>query len=129
MQHLKEASGPSELVPSVRGQQSRIVITSEGHIEDEIQRISVSSFFANGNATLWSIPLDTLLECIYLFIYKDSFDPQPDFPTCKADKPEFTDEHYFASTVLKHFRYPQQTFLHRGGLKSLCLNKLSVFLG
>uniref|UniRef100_H0ZL90 Protein LTV1 homolog n=1 Tax=Taeniopygia guttata TaxID=59729 RepID=H0ZL90_TAEGU len=41
LQHLKEASGPSELVPSVRGQQSRIVITSEGHIEDEIQRISV----------------------------------------------------------------------------------------
>ncbi|NXU63560.1 LTV1 protein, partial [Horornis vulcanius] len=48
LQHLKEASGPSELVPSVRGQQSRIVITSEGHIEDEIQRIPVSSIFANG---------------------------------------------------------------------------------
>ncbi|NWI35450.1 LTV1 protein, partial [Picathartes gymnocephalus] len=43
LQHLKEASGPSELVPSVRGQQSRIVITSEGHIEDEIQRISAPS--------------------------------------------------------------------------------------
>lgn len=55
LQHLKEASGPSELVPAVRGQQSRIVITSEGHIEDEIQRISVSSIFANGNAAFWSI--------------------------------------------------------------------------
>ncbi|XP_039563555.1 protein LTV1 homolog [Passer montanus] len=43
LQHLKEASGPSELVPSVRGQQSRIVITNEGHIEDEIQRISAPS--------------------------------------------------------------------------------------
>lgn len=42
LQHLKEASGPSELVPSVRGQQSRIIITNEGHIEDEIQRIAVS---------------------------------------------------------------------------------------
>uniref|UniRef100_A0A8C9EY15 Protein LTV1 homolog n=1 Tax=Pavo cristatus TaxID=9049 RepID=A0A8C9EY15_PAVCR len=43
LQHLKEASGPSELVPSFRGQQSRIVITSEGHIEDEIQRIAAPS--------------------------------------------------------------------------------------
>ncbi|KAJ7402832.1 hypothetical protein BTVI_82967 [Pitangus sulphuratus] len=43
LQHLKEASGPSELVPSVRGQQSRIVVTNEGHIEDEIQRISAPS--------------------------------------------------------------------------------------
>uniref|UniRef100_A0A8C3GLZ0 Protein LTV1 homolog n=1 Tax=Cairina moschata TaxID=8855 RepID=A0A8C3GLZ0_CAIMO len=43
LQHLKEASGPSELVPSVRGQQSRIIITNEGHIEDEIQRIAAPS--------------------------------------------------------------------------------------
>ncbi|NXT00663.1 LTV1 protein, partial [Jacana jacana] len=43
LQHLKEASGPSELVPSVRGQHSRIVVTSEGHIEDEIQRVSAPS--------------------------------------------------------------------------------------
>lgn len=47
LQHLKEASGPSELVPSFCGQQSRIVITSEGRIEDEIQRIAVSSIFAD----------------------------------------------------------------------------------
>ncbi|XP_026700344.1 protein LTV1 homolog, partial [Athene cunicularia] len=43
LQHLKEASGPSELVPSVRGQQSRIVVTNEGHIEDEIQRVPAPS--------------------------------------------------------------------------------------
>ncbi|XP_010724619.2 protein LTV1 homolog [Meleagris gallopavo] len=43
LQHLKEASGPSELVPSFCGQQSRIVITNEGHIEDEIQRIAAPS--------------------------------------------------------------------------------------
>ncbi|NXJ67128.1 LTV1 protein, partial [Rostratula benghalensis] len=43
LQHLKEASGPSELVPSVLGQQSRIVVTNEGHIEDEIQRVSAPS--------------------------------------------------------------------------------------
>ncbi|NXD62544.1 LTV1 protein, partial [Eolophus roseicapillus] len=43
LQHLKEASGPSELVPSVRGQQSRIVVTSEGRIEDEIQRVPAPS--------------------------------------------------------------------------------------
>ncbi|NXU48782.1 LTV1 protein, partial [Turnix velox] len=43
LQHLKEASGPSELVPSVRGRQSRIVVTSEGHIEDEIERVPASS--------------------------------------------------------------------------------------
>ncbi|NXX76560.1 LTV1 protein, partial [Urocolius indicus] len=43
LQHLKEASGPSELVPSVRGQQSRIVVTSEGRVEDEIQRVPAPS--------------------------------------------------------------------------------------
>ncbi|KFO78021.1 Protein LTV1, partial [Cuculus canorus] len=43
LQHLKEASGPSELVPSVRGQQSKIVVTNEGHIEDEIERIPAPS--------------------------------------------------------------------------------------
>ncbi|XP_054249744.1 protein LTV1 homolog [Indicator indicator] len=43
LQHLKEASGPSELVPSVRGQQSRIVVTNDGHIEDEIQRVPAPS--------------------------------------------------------------------------------------
>ncbi|KAM6324128.1 protein LTV1 homolog [Aegotheles albertisi] len=43
LQHLREASGPSELVPAVHGQQSRIVVTSEGHIEDEVQRISAPS--------------------------------------------------------------------------------------
>ncbi|NXN94323.1 LTV1 protein, partial [Rhinopomastus cyanomelas] len=43
LQHLKEASGPSELVPSVPGQQSRIVVTSDGHIEDEIQRVPAPS--------------------------------------------------------------------------------------
>ncbi|NWW94209.1 LTV1 protein, partial [Rhynochetos jubatus] len=43
LQHLKEASGTSELVPSVRGQQSRIVVTSDGHIEDEIERVPAPS--------------------------------------------------------------------------------------
>ncbi|KFQ30125.1 Protein LTV1, partial [Merops nubicus] len=43
LQHLKEASGPSELVPSVHGRQSRIVVTSEGHIQDEIQRVPAPS--------------------------------------------------------------------------------------
>ncbi|NXY91556.1 LTV1 protein, partial [Alcedo cyanopectus] len=43
LQHLKEASGPSELVPSVYGQQSRIVVTSKGHIEDEIQQVPAPS--------------------------------------------------------------------------------------
>ncbi|KGL82636.1 Protein LTV1, partial [Tinamus guttatus] len=43
LQHLKEASGPSELVPSVRGHQNRIVVTNEGHIEDEIQQIPAPS--------------------------------------------------------------------------------------
>lgn len=55
LQHLKEASGPSELVPSFRGQQSRIVITSEGHIEDEIQRIAVSSIFGNREIQMFSV--------------------------------------------------------------------------
>ncbi|NXN50522.1 LTV1 protein, partial [Rynchops niger] len=43
LQHLKEASGPSELVPSVHGQQSRIIVTSEEHIEDEIQQVPAPS--------------------------------------------------------------------------------------
>uniref|UniRef100_A0A8B9Q5X5 Protein LTV1 homolog n=1 Tax=Apteryx owenii TaxID=8824 RepID=A0A8B9Q5X5_APTOW len=43
LQHLKEASGPSELVPSVRGQQNRIVVTNEGHVEEEIQQIPAPS--------------------------------------------------------------------------------------
>ncbi|NXC44453.1 LTV1 protein, partial [Penelope pileata] len=43
LQHLKEASGPSELIPSVRGQPGRLVITREGRIEDEIQRIAAPS--------------------------------------------------------------------------------------
>ncbi|NXT89564.1 LTV1 protein, partial [Anhinga rufa] len=43
LQHLKEASGTSELVPSVHGQQSRIVVTNEGHVEDEIQRVPAPS--------------------------------------------------------------------------------------
>lgn len=66
----------------MRGQQSRIVITSEGHIEDEIQRISVSSVFADGNAVLWSINIfQTLSLCVcrytFIFVCKDPFDPQP----------------------------------------------------
>lgn len=63
---------------------------------------------------------------IYLF-YKDSFDPQPDFPTSKADKPEFTDGHYFASTVLKHFKYPQQISLYRGGLQRFMFEQIVCF--
>ncbi|XP_019405686.1 PREDICTED: protein LTV1 homolog [Crocodylus porosus] len=43
LQHLKEASGPSELVPSVSGPQSRIVVTTEGEVEEEIQQIPVPS--------------------------------------------------------------------------------------
>ncbi|KYO37751.1 LTV1-like protein [Alligator mississippiensis] len=43
LQHLKEASGPSELVPSVSGPQNRIVVTTEGEIEEEIQQIPVPS--------------------------------------------------------------------------------------
>ncbi|XP_062429729.1 protein LTV1 homolog [Rhea pennata] len=43
LQHLKEACGPSELVPSVRGQQNRIVVTREGRIEEEIQQIPAPS--------------------------------------------------------------------------------------
>uniref|UniRef100_A0A8C8VJ23 Protein LTV1 homolog n=1 Tax=Pelusios castaneus TaxID=367368 RepID=A0A8C8VJ23_9SAUR len=40
LQHLKEASGPSELVPSVEpGRQSRIVVTGEEKIEEEAQQI------------------------------------------------------------------------------------------
>uniref|UniRef100_A0A8D0GGP0 Protein LTV1 homolog n=1 Tax=Sphenodon punctatus TaxID=8508 RepID=A0A8D0GGP0_SPHPU len=40
LQHLKEASRPSELVPSdVSGQRSRIVVTEEGKVEEEIQQI------------------------------------------------------------------------------------------
>ncbi|XP_025060634.1 protein LTV1 homolog isoform X1 [Alligator sinensis] len=42
LQHLKEASGPSELVPSISGPQNRIVVTTEGEIEEEIQQIPVS---------------------------------------------------------------------------------------
>lgn len=91
LQHLKEASGPSELVPSVRGQQSRIIITNEGHIEDEIQRIAVS-----GTSLLiilflycWEKrPVDKLIifnRCYGgcgLYV-KDALDPQSDFPTSK----------------------------------------------
>ncbi|XP_062980654.1 protein LTV1 homolog [Elgaria multicarinata webbii] len=40
LQHLKEASGPSELIPSsIPDQQGRIVVTTEGEVEEEIQRI------------------------------------------------------------------------------------------
>uniref|UniRef100_A0A8C3SJ27 Protein LTV1 homolog n=1 Tax=Chelydra serpentina TaxID=8475 RepID=A0A8C3SJ27_CHESE len=40
LQHLKEASGPSELVPSdVSGQQSRIIVRGEGEREEESQQI------------------------------------------------------------------------------------------
>ncbi|XP_066467363.1 protein LTV1 homolog [Tiliqua scincoides] len=54
LQHLKEASAPSELVPSSKpGQQGKIVVTAEGEVEEEIQRITVptinlpSSVFAS----------------------------------------------------------------------------------
>ncbi|XP_053238058.1 protein LTV1 homolog [Podarcis raffonei] len=40
LQHLKEASGPSELVPSsIPSQQGRIVVTTEGEVHEEIQQI------------------------------------------------------------------------------------------
>ncbi|XP_032999816.1 protein LTV1 homolog [Lacerta agilis] len=40
LQHLKEASGPSELVPSsIPSQQGRIVVTTEGEVQEEIQQI------------------------------------------------------------------------------------------
>ncbi|XP_053146521.1 protein LTV1 homolog isoform X2 [Hemicordylus capensis] len=40
LQHLKEASGLSELVPSGKpSQQGRIVVTTEGEVEEEIQTI------------------------------------------------------------------------------------------
>ncbi|XP_060609479.2 protein LTV1 homolog [Anolis sagrei] len=40
LQHLKEASGPSELVPSNRPDlQGRIVVTTKGKVEEEIQHI------------------------------------------------------------------------------------------
>ncbi|KAJ6660158.1 hypothetical protein lerEdw1_018085 [Lerista edwardsae] len=54
LQHLKEASGLSELVPSSKpGQQGKIVVTADGEVEEEIQRITVptinlpSSVFAS----------------------------------------------------------------------------------
>ncbi|KAH0622356.1 hypothetical protein JD844_024593 [Phrynosoma platyrhinos] len=40
LQHLKEASGPSELVPANRPDpQGRIVVTTKGEVEEEIQHI------------------------------------------------------------------------------------------
>ncbi|XP_007422967.1 protein LTV1 homolog [Python bivittatus] len=39
LQHLKEASGSSELVPSSLPNQGRIVISTEGGVEEEIQHI------------------------------------------------------------------------------------------
>ncbi|XP_044279231.1 protein LTV1 homolog isoform X1 [Varanus komodoensis] len=40
LQHLKEASGLSELIPSsIPDQQGRIVVTAEGEVEEEIQKI------------------------------------------------------------------------------------------
>lgn len=121
LQHLKEASGPSELVPSVRGQQSRIVVTSEGHIEDEIQRVPVSSTFVNNNLMLFfriKDPVHTLTvfnRCycnydlpVYIFIYRIVLTPSQTSPQVKprVDKPKFIGEQYFASTVLKGFLYP-----------------------
>ncbi|XP_034964723.1 protein LTV1 homolog [Zootoca vivipara] len=44
LQHLKEASGPSELVPSsIPSQQGRIVVTTEGEVQEEIQQIPAPS--------------------------------------------------------------------------------------
>lgn len=42
LQYLKEASGPSELVPSSFPNEGRIVVSTEGEVEDEIQHIPVS---------------------------------------------------------------------------------------
>ncbi|XP_061480021.1 protein LTV1 homolog [Rhineura floridana] len=40
LQHLKEGSGPSELVPSsLPNQQGRIVVTTDGEVQQEIQQI------------------------------------------------------------------------------------------
>uniref|UniRef100_A0A6J0V5R8 Protein LTV1 homolog n=1 Tax=Pogona vitticeps TaxID=103695 RepID=A0A6J0V5R8_9SAUR len=40
LQHLKEASGPSELIPSnIPNRQGRILVTAEGEVEEEIQNI------------------------------------------------------------------------------------------
>ncbi|XP_054848808.1 protein LTV1 homolog [Eublepharis macularius] len=40
LQHLKEASGSSELVlSSIPTQQNRVIVTTEGEVQDEIQRI------------------------------------------------------------------------------------------
>lgn len=39
LQHLKEASGSSELVPSSLPNQGRIVVSTEGEVEEEIQHI------------------------------------------------------------------------------------------
>uniref|UniRef100_A0A8D0EDK9 Protein LTV1 homolog n=1 Tax=Salvator merianae TaxID=96440 RepID=A0A8D0EDK9_SALMN len=40
LQHLKEASGPSELIPSGKtSQQGKIVVTAEGKVEEEVQQI------------------------------------------------------------------------------------------
>ncbi|XP_015277472.1 PREDICTED: protein LTV1 homolog [Gekko japonicus] len=40
LQHLREASGTSELVPSsIQSQQGRIIVTKEGEVEEEIQCI------------------------------------------------------------------------------------------
>lgn len=42
LQHLKEASAPTELVPSVQpNRQGKIVVTADGEVEEEIQRITV----------------------------------------------------------------------------------------
>lgn len=45
----------------------------------------------------------------------------------KADKAEFTAEHYFARAVLKHFMYPRQTFLYRGGLQRCLFEQVMCF--
>ncbi|XP_048345291.1 protein LTV1 homolog [Sphaerodactylus townsendi] len=40
LQHLKEAAGTSELVPSsIQSQQGRLIVTTEGEVREEIQRI------------------------------------------------------------------------------------------
>lgn len=46
LQHLKEASAPTELVPSVQpNRQGKIVVTADGEVEEEIQRITVPNIY------------------------------------------------------------------------------------
>ncbi|POI24153.1 hypothetical protein CIB84_012099, partial [Bambusicola thoracicus] len=129
LQHLKEASGPSELVPSFRGQQSRIVITSEGHIEDEIQRIAAPSIKLPSSvfATEFEEDVGLLNKAAPVSGPRLDFDPDivaaldDDFD---FDNPENVLEDDFVLQANKPKEGKQEWF-HVLGLRHLCQGKRS----